>query len=351
VANLAVLGYNAKISYSGRGPLEAASMGIHLEYDDVAFRCNLVSIGGENDIFMEDYSAGHIGSEEAAELIHNIEQKLGREGLHFYPGVSYRHLLVWNNGPLAVELIPPHDIVGQKIAEYRPKGERAVEIEDLMNRAKNVLKDHEVNIKRAKSSKNIANAIWLWGQGGKPSMEPITKKYGIRGAIISAVDLLKGIGIYAGLDVINVPGATGYIDTNYYGKANYALEALQEREFVFVHIEAPDEMGHAGNIEGKIQAIEAFDEKVVGTILNGLPSSVSYRILVLSDHPTPISKKTHASDPSPFAVYSSDGSNLKNAYSFCEKAALNSGMLVSPGYRLIEKFLRDWSGFIETQHL
>jgi 2,3-bisphosphoglycerate-independent phosphoglycerate mutase len=182
-------------------------------------------------------------------------------------------------------------------------------------------------------------------------MEPITKKYGIRGAIISAVDLLKGIGIYAGLDVINVPGATGYIDTNYYGKANYALEALQEREFVFVHIEAPDEMGHAGNIEGKIQAIEAFDEKVVGTILNGLPSSVSYRILVLSDHPTPISKKTHASDPSPFAVYSSDGSNLKNAYSFCEKAALNSGLLVSPGYRLIEKFLRDWSGFIETQHL
>jgi len=349
VANLSVLGYDPEVCYTGRGPLEAASMGISLDSEDVAFRCNLVTLCGERSSIMDDYSAGHISSEEAGELVRHLERKLGKKGLHFYPGVSYRHLLVWRGGPFSAKTTPPHDIVGQDIVDYLPKGEGFEEIRDLMNRARDILKGHRINVNRSDSGQKPANAIWLWGQGGVPSMKPMTQRYGIRGAIISAVDLLKGIGIYAGLDVLSVPGATGYIDTDYSGKARCALKALQDRDLVFVHIEAPDEMGHAGDIGGKIKAIEDFDEKVVGVILKGLNCTDPYRLMVLSDHPTPISRKTPVSDPSPFAVYSSQGYNLRNADSFSERAARETGILFLPGHCLMEKFIGDWRGFIESE--
>lgn len=349
VANLTVLGYDPEIYYTGRGPLEAASMGIKLGREDVAFRCNLVTLNGHGKPVMEDYSAGHISSAESRKIVADLEKELGSEKWGFHCGVSYRHLLVWRGGPEYAETTPPHDIVGQEIDRHLPRGDGGKEIALLMSRAREILKDHPVNALRLSQGKRPANAIWLWGQGKAPRMKPLTEKYRLRGAIISAVDLLRGIGVYAGLDVVRVDGATGYIDTNYAGKAQKALEALQDRDFVFVHVEAPDEMGHEGNVEGKIKAIEEFDEKVVGTVLEGLREGFSYRLMVLSDHPTPISRKTHVNDPSPFVVLSSGGDNLRNAESFSEKTARKTGILVLPGFMLMEHFLGNWRHFIEKE--
>lgn len=351
VANLSVLGYDPEQSYTGRGPLEAASMGVRLSRDDVAFRCNLVTINGGGKNLMEDYSAGHISSPESREIIADIDRVLGSDRLKFYPGVGYRHLLVWKGGAEDAETTPPHDIVGQDIARFLPKGVGSDEIRDLMIRSQEVLKTHPVNERRHSIGKKPATSIWLWGQGRAPRMVPLTKKYGISGAVISAVDLLKGIGVYAGLEIVNVPGATGYIDTNYEGKARKALEVIRSRDMVFVHVEAPDEMGHEGNLDGKIKAIEDFDEKVVGIILEGIRDLGAVRLMVLSDHPTPISKKTHVGDPSPFVVFSSleEDENLRNGASFCEKAAQQSGILVVPGSSLMEHFIKDWRGFVEKK--
>jgi 2,3-bisphosphoglycerate-independent phosphoglycerate mutase len=349
VANLTVLGYDPEVYYTGRGPLEAASLGIGLGPEDVAFRCNLVTLTGGEEIVMEDYSAGHISSSEAASVIGDLDRELGCEGLRFYPGVGYRHLLVWRGGPSFVDTTPPHDIVGQNIGRHLPRGDGSDEIRKLMVRSKEILNRHPVNAKRIADGKKPANSVWLWGQGRAPEMKPLTKRFGISGAIISAVDLLRGIGIYAGLDVIRVSGATGYIDTDYAGKAKKALEALQDRDLVFVHVEAPDEMGHEGNIEGKIKAIEDFDEKIVGAIREGLRDVVPFRLMVLSDHPTPISRKTHVNDPSPFAVYSSKGENLRNGEFFSERVAQKTGILVVQGHLLMEYFIGDWRGFIEKQ--
>jgi 2,3-bisphosphoglycerate-independent phosphoglycerate mutase len=349
VANLSVLGYDPEVCYSGRGPLEAASMGIRLESNDVAFRCNLVSLRRDGSVIMDDYAAGHISSEESKEIIKDLDQEFGRNGLHFYPGVSYRHILVWRDGPSLVKTTPPHDIVGQDIKNFLPAGAGAEYIRDLMEKSQAVLKGHRINSERISRGKKAADSIWLWGQGHKPVMEPLTKKYGLRGAIISAVDLLKGIGIYAGFKVLNVKGATGYIDTDYTAKAQCALSALEEKDIVFVHVESPDEMGHEGNIEGKIQAIEDFDKKVVGVVLGGLKNFADFRIMVLSDHPTPISRKTHMNDPSPFAVLSSAGENLCNGESFCEKVAQKSGILILPGHILMGHFIGNWRDFIEKE--
>jgi 2,3-bisphosphoglycerate-independent phosphoglycerate mutase len=346
VANLTVLGYDPETYYTGRGPLEAASMGIHLSKDDVAFRCNLVTLSGNENPLMEDYSAGHITSAESRDIVAALEEKLGSEDWSFHPGVGYRHLLLWRGGPETAETTPPHDILGQGIGRHLPRGSGAEDIAALMMRSRDVLKGHPVNARRIAEGKRPANSIWLWGQGKAPRMKPLTEKYKISGAIISAVDLLRGIGVYAGLEAVRVPGATGYIDTDYLGKARKALEILKDRDFVFVHVEAPDEMGHEGNAEGKIKAIEEFDEKVVGTVMNGLQGEVSYRLMVLSDHPTPVSRKTHVNDPSPFAVLSSDGDNLRNGDSFSEKVAQKTGILVLPGFMLMEHFLGDWRGFI-----
>jgi 2,3-bisphosphoglycerate-independent phosphoglycerate mutase len=348
VATLSVLGYDPRETYTGRGPLEAASMGISLGQNDMAYRCNLVAIGEKDSesAFMDDFTSGHISTEESREIILDLNKALGSSPYQFFPGVGYRHLFVWRDAPSSPETTAPHDITGKTIASYLPHGDSAQEINSIMQRAGEILINHPVNIQRQKAGKKQANSIWLWGQGKKPQMVPLTQKYSLRGGMISAVDLLKGIGIIAGLKVFPVEGATGYIDTNYEGKAKMALDILNFMDFVFVHLEAPDEMGHEGNAAGKIQAIELFDEKIVGPILNKIGSFGDYRILVLSDHPTPLDLKTHVSDPSPFAVLSSRKEENKAAgLPFNEINAKESSILISPGHLLMEKFIKDWGAF------
>ncbi|MBW2599222.1 MAG: cofactor-independent phosphoglycerate mutase [Deltaproteobacteria bacterium] len=352
VANLSVLGYDPKKYHTGRAPLEAASMGVNLAPDDVAFRCNLVTFGSAGGkTIIEDFTSGHITSEEASLIIDSLNRELASPVIDFHPGVGYRHLMVYKGGPVSLETTPPHDIVGKPIGGWPPKGKGSEEISSLMERSRDILKNHPVNIARASKGKKTADSIWLWGEGRAPRMEPLTARYGgIKGGVISAVDLIMGIGIYAGLETLHVEGATGYTDTNYRGKADRALEYLRDGDFVFLHVEAPDEMGHEGDIEGKIKAIEDFDKKVVGTVLSGINTLGDFRIIVLSDHPTPISLKTHVSDPSPFAVLSSiDGENVATGVTYNEMTARNAGIVVSPGCLLIDYFMGDWRRFIEEK--
>ncbi|MDO9515486.1 MAG: cofactor-independent phosphoglycerate mutase [Syntrophales bacterium] len=351
VANLSVLGYDPTVYHTGRAPLEAASMGVALSPDDVAFRCNLVTFApAAGETVMEDFTAGHISSGEARQIVESLNAQLGSPVIEFYPGVGYRHLMVYKGGPVSLETIPPHDITGMTITGRFPKGKGSEEIRRLMERSQVILKDHPVNRERTAKGKKTSDSIWLWGEGRAPAMEPMTSRYGIRGGIISAVDLLRGIGIYAGLEVLPVEGATGYTDTNYRGKADRALEYLREGDFVFLHVEAPDEMGHEGNIEGKIQAIEAFDREVVGSVLEGIDTLGDYRVMVLSDHPTPIELKTHSSDPSPFAVLSSvDGENIGKGSPYEEASAHDTGIVVSPGHLMMDYFMKDWRGFVEKE--
>ncbi len=341
VANLTVLGYDPGSCYSGRGPLEAANMGIVLGPQDVAFRCNLIALNDGDDPIMDDFTAGHITSAEAAAIIHDLDRELGNKDYQFFPGVSYRHLFVWRNGEEAMITTPPHDITGQNINGYLPQGGGSRKIRSLMQDAKHVLEIHPVNLERINRGKKPANAIWLWGQGRAPRMDKLTDRYQITGGIISAVDLLNGIGVYAGLRPIHVEGATGYTDTNYVGKGRIALAALKELDFVFVHVEAPDEMGHEGNLAGKIKAIEDFDEKVVGTVLQGIHELGDVRVMVLSDHPTPLIKRTHTTDPSPFAIYSSlQAENSRSGLPYGETTAKASGLIVSPGHNLMGLFIK-----------
>jgi 2,3-bisphosphoglycerate-independent phosphoglycerate mutase len=350
VAIMSVLGYDPVECYTGRGPLEAANMGVQLGIDDIAFRCNLVTLMTDAEYIMEDFTAGHIATEEAKRILADINNYLGSSNFQFYPGVSYRHLFVWKNGKGDLETTPPHDITGKEIKDYLPRGEGMEEIRRLMERSQVFLRDHPVNRSRISEGKKAANSIWLWGQGRAPKFAKLTEKYGLKGGMISAVNLLNGIGIYAGLKVMHVDGATGYLDTNYNGKARTALHALRDTDFVFLHVEAPDEMGHEGNVTGKIRAIEDFDEKIVGAILNEIYGLSPFRMLVLSDHPTPISIKTHSSDPSPFAVLSSDkNENLRNAVTFSEEMAMRSGVKVSPGYLMMDHFIKNWRAFIEEK--
>lgn len=300
VANLSVFGYNPGECYTGRSPLEAASMGVDLAPDDVAFRLNFVWLEAHfGKIYMGDFSAGHISTQEASELIQSLQNELGGEEFHFYPGVSYRHLLVWKNGKDQLKFTPPHDISAQSIEDYLPQGDGAAQLHDLMNSAQMLLLDHPVNNRRVAQRQLPANSIWLWGHGRRPTMQTYQQRYGLSGAVISAVDLIRGIGVNAGLDIINVPGATGYIDTNYRGKAEYAIDALKNRDFVYLHVEAPDEAAHGGLLKEKIEAIENFDREVVGTIINNLSQIGDCRILVTPDHPTPVAKRTHTRDPVP----------------------------------------------------
>ena len=319
VANMSIFGYDPKKYYSGRAPLEAASMGIPLSDGDVAFRCNLITI---TDDIISDYSAGHITNGEAKALIEAVDSELGTENIRFYPGISYRHLMV-ASGDVGIDAkcTPPHDVIGEAKETYMPKGKDSELLCELTDASRTILENHPVNNKRVKAGKNPANYIWLWGQGYAPSFTDFKQLYGMTGSIISAVDLLKGIGIYAGLDVIEVPGATGYLDTNYSGKAEHAIESLKTHDFVFVHVEAPDEAGHMGDVGAKIQAIEDFDKLVVGRILEyALESDEDVMILVLPDHPTPISLKTHTSDPVPFAIYSTADKNPDGAATFDEES-------------------------------
>lgn len=319
VANMSIIGYDPKKYYSGRAPLEAASMGVKIDGDDVAFRCNLITI---KDGLIADYSSGHITNAEAKELIEAVDAKLGNDTFSFYPGISYRHLLV-SKGALGAETqcTPPHDVIDQDRLLHMPGGKDSEVLSELIEASMPILEKHPVNQKRISEGKNPGNSIWLWGQGFAPAFPLFSELYGLKGAIISAVDLVNGIGIYAGLDVIQVPGATGYLDTNYKGKGEYAMKALEDHDFVFVHVEAPDEAGHMGNLKAKIQAIEDFDEKVVGTVLKAAmvyPDDVT--IMVLPDHPTPVALRTHTSVPIPFAVYSTAGDEPDGAQAFDEES-------------------------------
>lgn len=347
VANLAVLGYDPRECYTGRGPLEAASMGIALSPEDVAFRCNLVTLSDDADPVMADFTAGHITSGEAKRIITDLGAAIGSDMFSFHPGVGYRHLLVWKGGESDLVATPPHDITGRSIGAYLPQGRGAEAINRLMELSREVLADHPVNRERTERGLKPATSIWLWGQGRAPRILKMMERFQIRGGMISAVDLLNGIGVYAGLEVIPVKGATGYIDTNYRGKAEKALSVLRELDLVFVHVEAPDEMGHEGNVEGKVKAIEDFDALVVGTALQGIDDLGSFRIAVLSDHPTPLSLRTHVADPSPFAVLSSlEDENRGRGTGFGEGTASKAGNLISPGYRFMETFISRWRDFI-----
>jgi 2,3-bisphosphoglycerate-independent phosphoglycerate mutase len=325
VANMSILGYDPATYYSGRAPLEAASMGVTLAADDVAFRCNLITI--ENGK-IKDYSSGHISSDEAEILIDTLDSELGRENLRFYPGISYRHLLVAAKDLGAeTECTPPHDITGEKKDDYLPRGKDGEFFSELIEESMTVLELHPVNLKRMQEGKNPANSIWVWGQGYAPKFTAFKELYGKKGAIISAVDLLKGIGIYAGLDVIEVPGATGYLDTNYEGKASAAIEALKTRDLVFVHVEAPDEAGHEGSTEKKLKAVEDFDSRIVAPILKHAETSDEpFTILVLPDHPTPVSVKTHTKDPIPFAIYRTDKPDPDMVEAFDEESVKKGSM-------------------------
>lgn len=350
VANLAALGYDPRKYYTGRAPLEAASIGVELGPLDVAYRCNLVNLyiterGGGGKAFcpdctMVDFTAGHITTDEARLLINTIGEELGCPAVSFHPGVSYRHLMVWKEGKHAANCTPPHDITGRKIAGYLPDGDGDEYITGLMARSVEVLAGHPVNIKRVADGKLPATCIWLWGQGKKPALPLFSEKTGLTGAMISAVDLMKGIANITGLENIDVPGATGYIDTNYVGKAKYALDALNRVDFVYVHVESPDEAGHEGNVAHKVQAIQDFDELVVGTVLNALKGKPGYRVVVMPDHPTPIAVKSHTSEPVPFIMWDS-GNELPvdESKKYDEDAAAATGVIYEDGYQLFEKLL------------
>ncbi len=304
VAILSILGYDPERYYTGRGPIEAAALGVELRERDVAFRCNLVTL--RNGV-MEDYSAGHISDGEARELIEALNEALGDGSVRFYSGVSYRNILVVSGESFnGLECTPPHDITGRRVEDYLPRGEGQKFLLELMKSAQRVLEKHPVNVRRIKEGKRPANAIWLWGHGVKPRLQCFTERFGVRGAIISAVDLVRGLGVLTGLKVVNVPGATGFYDTNYAGKGEYALKALEEVDFVLVHVEAPDEAGHAGDIEKKVEAIEKIDSEILGRIVGRIGGiDKDYKVAVLADHPTPIVKRTHTRDPAPVAVLSS----------------------------------------------
>jgi len=341
VGNLTVLGYDPMVYYTGRSPLEAASMGVELGPNDVTLRCNLVTLAPQNgSVIMEDYSAGHISTEEAKELILDLKSELEDDNIKLHPGVSYRHLLVWSGGNKDIETTPPHDISGKDIATHLPRGEGSQKLNELIEKSRDILRDHPVNKKRIEEGKNPATSIWLWGQGVAPTMPTFKELYGLTGSVISAVDLVKGIGKYAGLDVIDVPGATGYLDTNYEGKVDYALNSLEEVDLTMIHIESTDETGHMGDVKLKIQAIEDFDRRVVGRVLEGIKRFGDYKILVMSDHPTPIDIRTHINEPVPFAIYSSSDESLKNdSFVYTEKSASGSDVYVNEGYKLVSMLL------------
>ena len=342
VANLSVLGYDPSVYYSGRSPLEAGSIGIDMKPTDVSFRCNLVTLSDEEryeDKTMIDYCSGDISSREAAELIAFIWEKMGSEKFSFYSGVSYRHCLIWDKGTLDVgTLTPPHDITGRKITEYLGVNENGRELLDMMVRSYDLLKDHPVNKKRREKGLRPANSIWLWGEGVRKDLTPFEKKYGLKGAMISAVDLLKGIGKFTGMEVIDVPGATGYIDTNFSGKAQAAIDTLKRgNDFVYIHVEAPDECGHRFEIQNKVRSIELIDELILGPLLKAFEGE-DLKILICPDHPTPLALKTHTNAPVPYLIYDSR-KKAEGVDRFCEEEAEKTGRFIGVGHTLMEHFL------------
>ena len=343
VGNLSILGYDPRTCYSGRGAFEAAGMGVKLGRDDVAFRLNLVTLrteGGES--LMEDYSAGHISDAEGRELIKLLQRKLGNDEVQFYAGLGYRHLMVWRGGTDRMVTAQPQEILGKNVAEHLPTGPGASYLINIMNKAGTVLSLRQDN-KRLAGHKNLANSIWLWGQGKSPRMVPLRDKMGLKGAVVCAVNLVRGIGVYAGLTVVRVPGATGDIDTDYEGKAEAALKALETHDLVYVHVEAPDEASHAGNIHDKVRSIELFDGLVVGRILKEIRKFEELRILCATDHATPVRTRTHTADAVPFTFYGGESDVKSEVAGYDEDSAQSTGLFVTEGHKLIDIFTgRDW---------
>ena len=342
VGNLSILGYDPKKYYCGRGPLEAAHLGIELKDGDVAFRCNLITADGDT---LADYSAGHITTDEARTLIRDLGKAFADAGVRFYPGMQYRHLAVFSDPETSEALLktacsPPHDITGWKISDHGPKGPAAKRLVDLMEDSRGILSGHEVNQVRVDLKENPANMIWLWGQGARAQIPNFQERYGATGCVISAVDLVKGAGRLAGLDVIDVPGATGYYDTDYEGKAKAALKGLRKRDMAFVHVEAADEAGHNGELRQKITAIENFDRLVVGTILEHAPVLGPVRILVMPDHPTPVEKRAHSAEPVPFLIWG-EGVSPEPSATFGESAAKASGRMVEEAHEILPRLMTE----------
>lgn len=341
VANLSLLGYDPRVYHTRRAPFEAASMGVELKPDEVAYRMNLVTLdfNTDHEVLMVSHSSGDLSSEDARQIVDDLKKELRFPGTMIYQGVGYRHLLVWQNGPEEATTIPPHDVLGQNMAPYLSQAADN-QVQRLIRMSWPILKPHPVNRRRREQKEKEANSIWLWGQGRAPRLPRFVDKYGVKGAVICAVDLLRGMGIYAGFEPIYVQGATGYLNTNYRGKAEAALQALTRMDFVFLHVEAPDEAGHAGNPGEKIEAIENFDRKVVGTVLQGLDRFDDFRVMVVSDHLTPIAKRTHTGEPTPFAWASKSELNRSGTGAvFSEDSARDSGLLVDPGHTLLDRFM------------
>ena len=341
-ANLSVMGYDPKKYYSGRSPLEALSIGVPMKDTDIALRCNIVTLSEEEGIpFAKrrilDHSSGEIETEDCAVLLRAVMEELDRPPYHFYVGTSYRHCLIWENGEVE-ELTPPHDVLGREIGPYLPDDKN---LHEMMVRSYEILKNHPINVKRRQEGLNPANCCWFWGAGTRPSLPSFYEKTGKKGIMISAVDLLKGIAVGAGMDVAGVEGANGGLDTNYEGKTQAALDALVRDgyDFAYIHIEAPDEMGHQGSVEKKLQAIEYLDRRVVAPLTAGLDASgLDYRLMVLPDHPTPIRLRTHTAESVPYLIY--DSTNVqKNDWSYNEAEAILSGNYFSEGSLLMDHFL------------
>jgi 2,3-bisphosphoglycerate-independent phosphoglycerate mutase len=330
-ANMALLGYDPVEHYSGRGPVEATAMGVPMDPRDVAFRCSLVTTDGEK---MLDYSSGHITTDEARPLIEFVASKLGTRHLHFYPGVSYRHVLLWNDGPVEMETFPPHENIGTSLSDILPVGAGQETLRQLIWDSFELLDAHPFNRQRRDEGKNPANTLWPWGQGRVPRMEPFSLRYGHTGAVIAAVDVVRGLGRLVGLEVVQVPGATGYFDTDYASKALCALDALDRHDFVWVHVEAPDEAGHAGSIDEKVKAIESIDRLVLGRMLEGLRKLDDCRILIAADHYTPIATRGHRSGPLPYLLFDSRH-DRSNRVPFDERALHENVRHLDEGYRLI----------------
>ena len=341
VSNMSILGYDPKKYYTGRSPLEAASIGVEISDSDVAVRCNIVTIeGGIPQGKMFDYSAGHISTEESRELLAELNDTTEDLGVEFHPGVSYRNLMVWHNGKEGVKTVPPHDIMGKNIRDHLPTGEGSDFLIEVMKRSEAVFRNHPLNRKREEEGRDRATSVWLWGQGKSPKMPLFRDKFGLEGSVIAAVDLIRGIGLYVGLNIIEVPGATGYLDTNFAGKGESCLEELQRNDFVLVHVEAPDEAGHNGDPAAKVKAIEDIDRHILGPILDKLKKDGGMRVLFLPDHPTPVAIRTHSNEPVPFVIYPGpDGRGKFSAARYTEDDARKTNLFVERGFELVSLLL------------
>lgn len=346
IANMSVMGYDPDKYYTGRSPLEAVSMGIELEDDDIAIRCNLVTLSDDDEYencTMVDYSSDEISTQESTELIKYIDEKLGNDKIRFYPGISYRHcVVIKNEKKIEMSFTPPHDISGRKITEYTPKGNMGLELFEIMKKSREILKNHPVNLKRIEKGLHPATSIWLWGQGRRPSFDSFESMHKLKGCVISAVDLVKGLGMCAKMEVPEIPGSTGNIHTNFEGKADAAIEFYKKGgDFVYLHVEAPDECGHRHEIENKVKAIEYLDSRILDKIIAYFKESgEEYKILVMPDHPTPLSIMTHTHEPVPYMIYDSRNKEMisENA-TYCEECAKSTGNYMAKGHELIGHFL------------